>query len=111
MIPYTHCDMNKFIPLNLIFVISLILTTGIQAQDQRTLTLEESIEIAKDSSPLARAANFELVSAKWRYKSFRADLLPSLSLGGDAPNYNKSIFSNIQDDGSVTFSSRTQSEA
>lgn len=60
---------------------------------------------------MARAANFGLISAKWRYKSFRADLLPSLTLGGDAPNYNKSIFSNVQDDGTVTFSSRTQSEA
>lgn len=98
--------------LSTIFIsIFLFLSANTYAQEQRTLTLQESIEIAKENSPLARAANFGLISAKWRYKSFRADLLPSLTLGGDAPNYNKSIFSNVQDDGTVTFSSRTQSEA
>lgn len=103
--------MNKRTSSTLIIAILLLLSVNVQAQEQRTLTLEESIEIAKENSPLARAANFGLISAKWRYKSFRADLLPSLTLGGDAPNYNKSIFSNVQDDGTVTFSSRTQSEA
>ncbi|MCH2449976.1 MAG: TolC family protein [Gracilimonas sp.] len=103
--------MNKRRLLTIITGILLFLTANVQAQEQRMLTLEESIEIAKENSPLARAANFGLISAKWRYKSFRADLLPSLTLGGDAPNYNKSIFSNVQDDGTVTFSSRTQSEA
>lgn len=103
--------MNKhFIFLTIIFTFFLI-SAQTQAQDIRALTLEESIEVAKQNSPLARAAQFSIVSAKWRYKSFRADLLPSLTLGGDAPNYNKSIFSNVQDDGTVTFSSRTQSEA
>lgn len=103
--------MNRRRILITITGILLFLTVNTQAQEQRTLTLEESIEIAKENSPLARAANFGLISAKWRYKSFRADLLPSLTLAGDAPNYNKSIFSNVQDDGTVTFSSRTQSEA
>lgn len=103
--------MNKhFIILTTIFTFFLI-SVQTQAQDKRALTLEQSIEVAKQNSPLARAAHFSIVSAKWRYKSFRADLLPSLTLGGDAPNYNKSIFSNVQDDGTVTFSSRTQSEA
>ncbi len=97
--------------LGTLLILLLLSTVNLKAQEKRTLTLEQSIEIAKQNSPLSRAANFSLVSAKWRYKSYRADLLPSLSLGGDAPNYNKSIFSNVQDDGSVTFSSRTQSEA
>ena len=77
----------------------------------RVFGLEQSIEYAKLNSPLSRAARYALLSAKWRFRSFRADLLPSISLTGDAPNYNKSIFSNILDDGTVTFSSRTQSEA
>ena len=77
----------------------------------RVFGLEQSIEYAKLNSPLSRAARYALLSAKWRFRSFRADLLPSISLTGDAPNYNKSIFSNILDNGTVTFSSRTQSEA
>lgn len=85
---------------------------GMPAQAQvQTFTLEESIDYAKVNSPLSRAARYSMLSAKWRFKSFRADLLPSFSLTGDAPNYNKSIFSNILDNGTVVFSSRTQSEA
>lgn len=57
------------------------------AQQTMSLTLEESIEIAKENSPLARAATYALVASKWRYRSFRADLLPSLVASGDVPNY------------------------
>ncbi len=53
----------------------------------QTLTLEESINYAKENSPLSRAARFSILAAKWRYKSFRADLLPELSLSGNIPNY------------------------
>ena len=85
--------------------------TADSASPTRVFGLEQSIEYAKLNSPLSRAARYALLSAKWRFRSFRADLLPSISLTGDAPNYNKSIFSNTLDDGTVTFSSRTQSEA
>ena len=60
---------------------------------------------------MARAARYALSSSRWDYQSYRADLLPGLSIRGDAPNYNKSIFSNVLDDGTITFSSRRQSEA
>ncbi|HBQ58967.1 MAG TPA: TolC family protein, partial [Balneolaceae bacterium] len=73
--------MNKFYPAFLILVF-IVGTFNLHAQDQQTLTLEESIEIAKQNSPLSRAANFALISSKWRYKSFQADLLPSLDLDG-----------------------------
>ncbi len=102
--------MNKFFLPVFVFLLLLVPTKSTQAQ-QQVLTLEQSIEYAKQNSPLSRAARFSILSAKWRYKSFRADLLPSFTLTGDAPNYNKSIFSNTLDDGTITFSSRTQSEA
>ncbi|WP_142712531.1 TolC family protein [Fodinibius sediminis] len=76
-----------------------------------TLSLQECISIAQDQSAVANAARYALVASKWQYESFQSDLLPSLSLSGDAPGYNKSIFSNVLDNGQVTFSSRTQSEA
>lgn len=63
------------------------LTLSTAAQGVRPLTLDESIAIAKENSPLARAAKYALVSAKWRYRSFRADLLPDLTANGDIPNY------------------------
>ncbi len=102
--------MNKKLLILTFSAIGLFCSAEIKAQ-ATVYTLESSIEYAKQNSPLSRAARFAVLSAKWRYKSFRADLYPSLSLSGDAPNYNKSIFSNVLDDGTVTFSSRTQSEA
>src|SRR5690554_4709017 len=79
--------MNKriFIPILLLFILAPL--THLFAQYERQLTLEESISIAKDNSPLARAAKYALVASKWRYKSFKADLLPSLDANGDVPNY------------------------
>lgn len=115
MTRYTHSDMNnKFFGISFVFALLLMFCTSTEVQAQqmeRRLSLQESIEVAKQNSPLARAARYALVSARWRYKSFRADLLPSLSLSGDAPNYSKSIFSNTLDDGTVTFSDKVQSEA
>ena len=103
--------MNKILRTSFFVLLIAVVSPQLSKAQVQTLTLESSIEFAKNNSPLSRAARFSLMSAKWRYKSFRADLLPSLALSGDAPNYNKSIFSNVLDDGTVTFSSRTQSEA
>lgn len=79
--------MNKRIFRLLLLVFILAPLTHLYAQNARQLTLDESISIAKDNSPLARAAKYALVASKWRYKSFRADLLPSLVSNGDIPNY------------------------
>lgn len=76
-----------------------------------TLSLDECIRVAQKQSSVAKAARYALVSSKWQYKSFQADLLPSLSFSGDVPGYNKSIFPNVLDNGQVVFSSRKQSEA
>ncbi len=119
--PYTHLDMNRYRDKSRLFVCTYFIffflgTHAIEAQtrqpnDVGMLSLQECITIAQDQSAIANAARYALVSSKWEYESFEADLLPSLSLSGDAPGYNKSIFSNVLDNGQVTFSSRTQSEA
>ena len=102
--------MNKHF-LGFLFLILPLTASSLKAQEQQTLTLEESIEIAKQNSPLARAANFALVSAKWRYKSFRADLLPSLDLDGDVPGFSRAITSNRLDDGSTIYQEESQSQS
>lgn len=102
--------MNKHF-LGLLIIILAFGSLNIQAQNQQTLTLDQSIAIAKENSPLSRAANFQLVSAKWRYKSFRADLLPSLDLDGDVPGYSRAITANRLDDGSTTYQEESQSQS
>src|SRR5699024_4333085 len=97
--------------LSLLLAIAKPLPAQTSDDDIGTLTLEQCISIAQDQSPVANAARYALIASKWENKSFNADLLPSLSLTGNAPNYRKSIFSNTLDNGDITFSSRTQSEA
>tara|TARA_R110002096_G_scaffold303080_1_gene498023 strand:+ start:22759 stop:24231 length:1473 start_codon:yes stop_codon:yes gene_type:complete len=79
--------MNKRILVSLIILFTIVPGVQLFAQSERSLTLEQSIAIAKENSPLARAAKYSLVASKWRYKSFKADLLPSLVASGDVPNY------------------------
>ena len=76
-----------------------------------TLTLKECIKIAEKHSPIAKSHRYDLIASKWQYREYHADLLPSLTLSGNAPNYNKDIFSNTLDNGTTVFSSRTQSNA
>lgn len=106
--------MNNYFRIGLIFLsLSIFYPAILTAQeiDLGTLTLQESIEIAQENSPVARANRYSLVSSRWAYQSFKADLYPSLSLSGDAPNFNKNIFTNRLDDGTLTFISQRQSDA
>ncbi|MEX0647187.1 MAG: TolC family protein [Balneolaceae bacterium] len=106
--------MNDCFRTFLIFLfLYIFLPAGLAAQELNlgTLTLQESIEIAQENSPVARANRYSLISSRWAHESFKADLYPSLSLSGDAPNFNKSIFTNRLDDGTLTFVSQRQSDA
>ena len=55
------------------------------------LTLNEAIATARTESVAAKEAKFGFVSSYWAYRSYRASLLPSLSLYGDIGNYNRSL--------------------
>lgn len=79
--------MNKTFFSKTFILAFLLLSVTATAQSVQTLTLDQSIEYAKQNSPLSRAARFSVLSAKWRFKSFRADLLPELRLSGNVPNY------------------------
>lgn len=106
--------MNKTSSVRLVLLFTIVIFQTGKAQNTDnlgTLTLQECIRIAQDESPVAKATRYALIASKWRYRSFRADLMPSLSLSGDAPNFNKSIFTNRLDDGSLVFATQRQSDA
>ncbi len=75
------------------------------------LSLQETIEIAIASSPLSRSSRYALIASEWRYQSFRADLLPGLSLEGNAPNYRRAFRENFNPDGSTSLIYNQQSNA
>ncbi len=57
--------------------------------DTLHLTLDECITMARRQSVDAAVALGELRSAYWQWRSYRADLLPEVSLSGTLPSYNK----------------------
>ena len=67
------------------------------------LTLDECITMARRQSIDAAVALGELRSAYWQWRSYRADLLPEVSLSGTLPSYNKRYSSYQQADGGLSF--------
>ena len=81
------------------FVFLQILT----AQNEREITLNEAIALARTQSVDAAVALNELKTAYWEYRTFRADLLPEVNLTGTLPNYKKSYSSYQNSDGTYGF--------
>ncbi len=55
------------------------------------LTLHEVITLARQRSIDAILYRHQFLAAYWQYRSFRAELLPSLNLGLTAPNFSHSL--------------------
>ena len=71
--------------------------------DTLRLTLDDCITMARRQSVDAAVALGELRSAYWQWRSYKADLLPEVSLSGTAPSWNKRYSSYQQADGSLSF--------
>ena len=71
--------------------------------DTLRLTLDDCITMARRQSIDAAVALGELRSAYWQWRSYKADLLPEVSLQGTAPSWNKRYSSYQQADGSLSF--------
>lgn len=87
-----------------ILIIALfgVLTASAQTDTLR-LSLDDCITMARRQSIDAAVALGELRSAYWQWRSYRADLLPEVSLSGTAPSWNKRYSSYQQADGSLSF--------
>lgn len=70
------------------FFLSLSLSGMVNAQQ---ITLADAIMIAQENSLDANLAHFSFQASYWNYRSFKAELLPSLNLGGNLGNYNRSL--------------------
>ena len=103
----SQSDENGLIVRSLRTIISLLITmlpVGVSAQtDTLRLTLDDCIAMARRQSIDAAVALGELRSAYWQWRSYKADLLPEVSLQGTAPSWNKRYSSYQQADGSLSF--------
>lgn len=79
----------------------LLQVTSVAAQK---LTLAGAIKIAQENSLDAKSARFSFLASYWTYRSFRAELLPSVNLSGGLMNYNRSLVeARNYDDGRLSY--------
>jgi outer membrane protein TolC len=76
-------------------------------QAQTTLTLENCIRIAQEQSPEAQHAQNNYLDAWYQYKLYKKSYLPTLSLSGTIPAFNRSISKITLPDGSEAFVSQS----
>ncbi len=74
----------------ILWFITITLGGWAQGLDGR-LTLTEAIDIAHASSPSAKMAELSFMSEYWSYRSYKAELLPSVNLSGGLGSYNRSV--------------------
>lgn len=55
------------------------------------LTMEDAIRLAEQRSTAAFVARHQFLAAYWQYRSFKAELLPSLNLGVTLPNFSHAM--------------------
>ena len=75
----------------LIFMIIAAGCSFVQAQNTITLTLDQTITLAADSSLEAFRSKNLYMSSYWEFRSFKAGRLPSLTLNLTPGRYNRSI--------------------
>ena len=68
------------------------------------VTLGNAIQIAQENSLDAKSAHFSFLASYWTYRSFKAELLPSVNLSGGLMNYNRSLVeARNYDDGRLSY--------
>ena len=82
----------------------IILFLGCISCPAQHLTLSSAIQIAQENSYDAMVARLSFMSQYWSYRSFRAELLPAVSLSGGLLQFNRSMVEARNfDDGRISF--------
>ena len=85
-------------------IIGILLLMGYSIVNAQTLTLTNAIKIAQENSLDAKSAHFSFLASYWTYRSFKAELLPSMNLSGGLMNYNRSLVqARNYDDGRLSY--------
>jgi outer membrane protein TolC len=84
-------------------VMCLFPMVGHAEVDTLRLTLEDCIVMARRQSVDAAVALGELKSDYWEWRSYKADLLPEVSLSANVPTYNKRYSTYQREDGTHSY--------
>jgi outer membrane protein TolC len=94
--------MNKILLVLLLFV-----AAQLEAQTTEVLRLHEVVGMAQMQSPAYLRSKTTYENNFWRYKNFRAGMLPELRAFGTVPNFNRSIERITLPDGTDAFVNRS----
>jgi outer membrane protein TolC len=89
----------------------LVLAGASRLGAQQPITLQQAVALAQERGHQAGAARAARDAARYQDRAFHSRLLPQLSLSGTVPDYNRSIISVRQPDGSTLFRSQHQTNA
>ena len=81
------------------------------AQEKRVLTLEETIQLARQNSRSAKRAQTNQTLGYWSYQVYRSRLKPQLVLRGTLPGYQNRATPITQNDGSVAYRTVNQNNS
>ena len=87
----------------IILITLIILKSQFRLFAQTTLTLERCIRMAQEQSPEAKHAKNNYLDACYQYKLFKKSYLPTISLTGTLPAFNRSISKITMPDGTERF--------
>ena len=82
---------NRHAGLPILLLLLILGYSPVHSQDKITLTLDQTITLAADSSLEAFRSKNLYMSRYWEYRSFKADRLPSLTLNLTPGQYNRTI--------------------
>ncbi len=74
---------------SIIIITAILLSLQMQAQ-QVDFSLSHAIKLAQENSFEAKLAQFQFTASYWTYRSFKAELLPSVNLTGGLLSFNHS---------------------
>ncbi|MFC2087891.1 TolC family protein [Bacteroidota bacterium] len=103
--------MNK-IKKNRISIYTIIFLLFISSlfgqENSKKLALEDVLEVAKSQSFQAILAKHRFRQNYWRYRTYKAEFLPSINLLSNVINLQNTIIQNLQDDGTNVNIQRNQ---
>lgn len=70
-------------------ILSLVISSGIKAQTNIQLSLEDVISLSEEQSLNAILAKHRFRASYWQYRTFKSEYLPSLMLSGTLPDYSR----------------------
>jgi outer membrane protein TolC len=79
----------KHFALVIIFAALVLVPVELKSQQTQVLSLSEVLSLAVEQSPDAILAKHQFRASYWQFRTFKAEYLPSLTLTGTLPDYNR----------------------